>query len=179
MKRVIVLALALAQFALGAVAQDQTEPPAAPPPPPCSWDEYRQFDFWIGEWEVRDGNGKLQGRNTIESILGGCALNESWEGATGSIGQSYNSYDRQTRQWHQTWIDNGGLLLKLDGGLEGNAMVLRGAGKARGGAGIEHEITWTPLDDGRVKQHWRTSRDGGKSWNDAFIGFYARTDPVE
>jgi len=42
------------------------------PPAPCGQDEYRQFDFWIGSWEVRDANGSLQGHDTIEPILGGC-----------------------------------------------------------------------------------------------------------
>ncbi len=175
MKRTLVLALILPLLAVSAVAQDD----ATAPPPPCSSDEYRQFDFWIGEWEVRDANGSLQGRNTIRSILGGCALQENWEGASGSVGESYNIYDRQTGKWHQTWVSNGGFLLEIDGGLDGNAMVMRGGGKASDGASIVNEIAWTPLEDGRVKQHWRTSRDRGETWSDAFVGFYAREDPDE
>lgn len=30
---------------------------AAAPPPDCSGAEYRQFDFWIGEFEVRSADG--------------------------------------------------------------------------------------------------------------------------
>lgn len=179
MRRAIALALLLPLCAIAAVAQDDATEPAATPPAPCGAEEYRQFDFWIGEWEVRDANGSLQGHNTITSILGGCALEESWEGVSGSIGRSFNIYDRQTKQWHQSWVDNGGLLLKLDGGLDGNAMVLRGSGVARDGSALESSITWTPIEDGRVKQHWQISRDGGATWNDVFVGFYAREEPAD
>lgn len=167
-------ALLLAASAVPARAQDEAAPAA--PPPPCAAEEYRQFDFWLGEWEVRDANGSLQGTNTIASILNGCVLSENWEGTSGSIGRSYNAYDRQTGMWHQTWVDNAGTVLKIDGGLDGNAMVMRGSGRGRDGGPVDHRITWTPLEDGRVRQHWEISRDGGATWNDAFLGFYARRE---
>jgi hypothetical protein len=150
---------------------------SAQPPqrPTCDAPEHRQFDFWIGDWEVLDAEGKPQGTNRIESILDGCVLRESWEGAGGSVGHSFNTYDRTSGQWHQTWVDNGGSLLQLDGGLEEGAMVLRGTGVSRDGGDLLHSITWTPLDDGRVKQHWQMSRDGGETWTDAFVGFYGRS----
>jgi len=53
-------------------------------------------------------------------------------------------------------------------------MVLRGETKTLAGETVLDEIAWTPLDDGRVKQHWRRSTDGGETWQDAFIGFYAK-----
>jgi len=181
MKRALALALAFALplLATSVLAQDAAPAPAAAPPLPCSAEEYRQFDFWVGQWQVKDANGSLQGTNRIDSILGGCALQEHWEGGSGSIGESYNIYDRQTRKWHQTWVDNGGLLLQIQGGITGNAMIMRGTGKARDGASVDHMITWTPLEDGRVKQHWQSSRDGGETWNDAFVGFYARVESAD
>jgi hypothetical protein len=74
-------------------------------PKACAAPEHRQFDFWIGEWEVTTPNGAPAGRNRIESILDGCALRESWAGAKGGSGNSYNAYDRQSGRWHQTWVD--------------------------------------------------------------------------
>jgi hypothetical protein len=44
----------------------------------------------------------MAGRNRIESILGGCALLETWQGAGGGHGRSLNAYDRGRRPWHQT-----------------------------------------------------------------------------
>ena len=100
-------------------AQDQK-----PAPPPCSGPEHRQFDFWVGEWDVTTPDGKPAGTNRIESILGGCVLMESWESTNGkSVGHSFNLYSSDGK-WHQTWVDNGGTLLELVGGLDGDRMVM-------------------------------------------------------
>ena len=83
----------------------------------CSGPEYRQFDFRVGDWEVRTPDGNLAGTNTITPMLNGCVLHEQWAGAGGSVGENFNIYDRQSGTWHQTWVANGGLLLRLDGGM--------------------------------------------------------------
>ena len=44
---------------------------------------YRQFDFWIGDWEVFNPQDQRVGSNRIDKVLGGCALHESWRGGTG------------------------------------------------------------------------------------------------
>jgi hypothetical protein len=33
---------------------------------------------------------------------------------------------------------------------------------------------WTPLPDGRVRQHFKESSDGGKTWTDWFDGYYSK-----
>lgn len=145
------------------------------PGPPCQGDEYRQFDFWVGAWDVFDEEGAQQGTNRIAPILDGCALQENWVGVTGSVGHSFNTFDRQTGRWHQTWIDNSGLLLLLNGEYDGTSMVLSGAGKNRDGRPVTHRITWTPLDDGRVRQHWQVQPEG-EDWKDVFVGLYTRVE---
>ena len=141
----------------------------------CSTPEYRQFDFWAGDWEVHNAAGTLAGTNTITPMLNGCVLHEQWAGAGGSDGESFNIYDQRTGTWHQTWVDNGGLLLELDGELIDGSMVLRGELKGRDGVMSQQRITWTPNDDGSVRQHWENSTDG-ESWNTAFDGTYRRRD---
>ena len=135
----------------------------------CSAPEHRQFDFWIGEWRVTLPDGKHAGDNRIEKILDGCALHESWQGASGGRGFSYNAYDRDRKVWHQTWVDKQANLLLLEGGLKNGAMVLSGTqGKTL------NRITWTPNKDGSVRQLWETSADQGKTWQIAFDGLYRR-----
>ncbi|BDX08684.1 hypothetical protein [Planctobacterium marinum] len=143
-------------------------------PPDCQSEPHRQFDFWVGDWVVSDKDGNLQGHNTIELLLNDCTLQENWRGAKGSSGKSFNLYDRQTKQWHQTWIDANGGILYLDGTLQNEVMVLEGERLGRDGKPVTHRISYTPLEDGQVKQHWQVSRDSGKTWQDAFLGFYKR-----
>ncbi|WP_223670135.1 hypothetical protein [Kangiella shandongensis] len=139
---------------------------------PCSDDEYHQFDFWVGEWEVFNPKGKKVGENTIEKILNDCSLKESWRGVSGSVGHSFNIYDNSSQQWHQTWVDNRGSLLQLDGGLVKDAMVLQGVTQGRNGV-VLNKITWTPVAD-NVRQVWQVSTDEGKTWKTIFNGLYKK-----
>jgi len=138
----------------------------------CNAAEYRQFDFWIGDWEVKDAQNKVVGFNKIFPILDGCALSENWSSVNGNPGISTNFYDKARRKWHQTWIDNNGGALYLDGGLIDGKMILEGSRPDKHGNSVIQRITWSPLDDGRVKQHWLASKDDGKTWIDVFVGFY-------
>lgn len=146
--------------------------------PPCSAPEHRQFDFWIGTWTVTGADGEVAGENTIGAILDGCALLEQWRGEAGGgqvTGTSYNAYDARRKRWHQTWVDRNGLLLLLDGGLDGEGrMVLSGELPGREGGTALHRITWTPVGPDEVRQKWEASRDGGASWETVFDGTYRR-----
>ena len=140
----------------------------------CMASQHRQFDFWIGEWNVSDARGQRAGTNRIESILGGCALAESWEGASGSRGRSLNSYDRGDNKWHQTWIDNEGTVLMISGGIVNGEMVMEGERRLADGTQTLERITWTPNKDGTVRQLWQSSRDRGMRWITVFDGTYRR-----
>jgi hypothetical protein len=140
----------------------------------CTGDKHRQFDFWLGDWQVTGPDGTVAGTNRIRSIQGGCVLHESWRGASGTTGESFNMYYNRDGLWHQTWVDNSGGRLDLIGGLRDGAMVLEGITPADDGQEVLHRITWSRLDGGRVRQHWQTSRDAGVTWADAFVGIYSK-----
>lgn len=153
----------------------QEEPVPEPVPAgKCEAAEHRQFDFWLGEWNVTSGD-QPAGTNRISSIQNGCVLQEHWQGAGagGITGTSFNIYDRATGLWHQTWVDASGTLLQLDGGIVDGAMVLSGERPARTGRGVaQHRISWMPNEDGSVRQLWEASQDGGATWNVIFDGLY-------
>lgn len=156
----------LALWAGGVAAQQPQRPPA------CTAPEHRQFDFWVGDWIVEAPNGQVAGTNVITRDLGGCVLTERWTGSRGGVGSSFNIYDAAGRRWHQTWVDNGGTLLLLDGRFENGRMVLQGEGPGANHTRVLNRITWEPLEGGRVRQHWETSPDGGATWTTAFLGTY-------
>ncbi|GIW53296.1 MAG: hypothetical protein KatS3mg081_2651 [Gemmatimonadales bacterium] len=149
---------------------------AGPQPPsrgPCAGPQYRQFDFWIGEWRV-EANGRFAGTNVIEPALDGCVIRERWTGAQGMRGTSLNIYDSRRNKWHQTWVDSRGTLLLLEGVWDGSKMVLRGTSLGAEGSPELHEISWEPLAPDRVRQLWRISRDSGATWRVVFDGLYRR-----
>ena len=145
--------------------------------PPCSAEEHRQFDFWIGSWRVETPSGQVAGYITIERT-NDCFLHESYATPTGYAGESFNIYDSARGLWHQSWVDNTGLLLRLDGGLVGDEMVLQGPGTAGDGTPVVNRITWSVVsgDPNHVRQLWETSGDGGTTWVVAFDGHYQRED---
>lgn len=166
--------LAVVSHAEGAASGPATPPPApAAPPPACTAPEHRQFDFWIGDWEVRTPDGKLAGTNRISRAFGGCVLHEQYETGRGYSGSSFNLYDASRRRWHQTWVDSGGLLLQLDGGLVDGRMVLEGETVNPDGTTSRQRITWTPNPDGSVRQFWEAT-DAAGHWTVAFDGRYTR-----
>lgn len=149
---------------------------APPPQAGCPDPVHRQFDFWLGHWDVFTPDGKKAGENRIEAIASGCALSELWTGGSGVTGNSLNIYDKTDKRWHQTWVDSTGGRLDLSGALEGRAMVLGSSGPDpdKPGVILTQRITWTPNADGSVRQHWETSNDGGKTWSTAFDGRYVK-----
>ena len=165
-RRVIVAALGFASgAALPAMAQ------SAPAQGGCTSAEHRQFDFWVGRWDVRRPDGRAAGTNAIERVLDGCALVERWTGAGPSRGMSLNFYDAAAGRWRQSWVDNQGQPLLLVGGLRDGRMVLE---SATPDSAARQRITWTPLAGGDVRQLWETSADGGATWSTAFDGRYSR-----
>ena len=173
---------ALLLLPAGLHAQQTPQPPStpAPPPPPpgCAAAEHRQFDFWLGEWQVTDSTAtRILGSNVITREESGCVVRERWTGAGGGTGQSMNFYDRRNGQWHQVWVASGGGVLRLTGGLDGTSMVLEGEGVSPTGVPVRNRIAWTPQPDGRVLQLWSTSADGGKTWRAGFDGWYTRRAP--
>lgn len=162
--------------ALPAASNAQSTANAAPRPAACARAEHRQFDFWIGEWDVIGRTGNPAGTNRIRAVHGGCALQEEWSGNGGFSGTSLNAFDASTGRWHQTWIGSDGVLLQLDGGMKDGSMELTGTTAGANGSKTLHRIRWTPLGgpQPRVRQLWESSTDGGRTWSVAFDGTYSR-----
>jgi hypothetical protein len=132
----------------------------------CNSAEHRAFDFWLGEWVVTTPNNpKMKARSSITLGYGGCAIHENYRTESGFAGKSINFYDAKKKQWHQTWIDNQGSPLFLNGNVADGKMVL---------ANNANRISWSTLEDGRVRQLWEMTKDQGKTWAVIFDGYYSK-----
>ena len=140
---------------------------------PCGSAEHRQFDFWLGDWQVQRRDGAFAGLNRIETEYGGCVVHERYATGKGYSGESLNIYDAARKVWHQTWVDSNGLLLALEGGWNGKAMVLQGESVQSNGVRARQRITWTPSPDGSVQQLWEVADEKG-AWAVVFDGRYTR-----
>ena len=141
---------------------------------PCCTDDHSAFDFWVGEWEVTNANGKPAGENTITKQEGGCVLRENWTSATpGYTGTSINFYNRTSKQWEQLWVDNSGSFLKLKGNRDGDKMILTSPEFDREGKTLKNRITWFKNEDGTVRQLWEVL-EGDTVVSVLFDGLYKR-----
>ena len=162
-------AVALAWPAFGSLAQAQ---PAAPA---CDSAEHRQFDFWVGRWDVfRSDTDQLVARSLIEKLYAGCAIRENWMPLGGTGGGSLNSYRPAERRWRQVWIDSANHLNEYEGGMAGDSMVLTGVSTKAGGERIPARITYRRRADGTVLQTGEQSKDGGRTWELRYEFVYRR-----
>lgn len=148
---------------------------------PCqSRSTFHDFDFWIGDWEVRLADGTLAGHNSITAEQGHCVLVERWRGISGGTGTSINYYDDAAGEWVQVWTAAGGSQIVIRGGLTDEGMLLTGTLHNVGTeASLPFRGLWTLLDDGRVRQFFEQSNDDGKTWAPWFEGFYQRIDAAD
>lgn len=163
------LAVCLVLVAAPALGQqDQTNPCEENP-------HYRDFDFWIGEWEVFTADGSKAGENSIQYEESGCLVVERWMSANGGTGQSYNYYDPSTDKWRQVWVSQPAII-DYEGGLtDDGSMELRGEiTYQRTGQTAEFMGIWTPQEDGSVRQHFEQYDSEKGEWSPWFTGIYRR-----
>ncbi|MBL0356609.1 MAG: hypothetical protein IPP72_06780 [Chitinophagaceae bacterium] len=142
---------------------------------PCSEPVYRQFDFWLGEWEVFNTNGSKAGDSKILIMLDSCVIREEWTSTTLQqgvryAGRSYNTYNKAKKTWQQYWVDNaGGVTEFCNGHFENNKMILETDNtKQPDGTYKIQKMTFYGLGPDKVRQWGESSTDGGKTWNTDF-----------
>jgi hypothetical protein len=139
----------------------------------CPASQYRQFDFFVGHWNVYDGQGKLVGTDVVKTELKGCVISERFTGNDGGIGIGLSGYQPATRTWYQDFMGDDGLLVTLRGRPSGSAaMVLNGDDYRHGKHRLDRGV-WT-VRRNEVEELWTGSTDGGKTWTTIFDGFFRR-----
>jgi hypothetical protein len=180
--------MTLAALVLAVTLQPQAAPPAPRPTFDCTGPQHRQFDFWVGEWDVvpnPDTTPPQQGgptprepaRSVIEKTQGGCVILETWDDRQGGTGQSFNIYDRVSLQWHQVWVSNTGDLHFYHGGLQNGRMVYMGEVPLGPGARVQGRrtvrLTFEALGPDKVRQ-FSESLNADGTWSTSYDLIYTR-----
>jgi tetratricopeptide (TPR) repeat protein len=142
---------------------------------PCTASpEYRQFDFWIGEWEVQTASGQPAGKSSVQLILGDCVIFENWTGALGMNGKSFNIYNATRRQWQQTWVNDRGISTEFAGEFKNDRMEFLVEQVGPDANKQLRRMTLFNLDPDRVRQLGEISTDEGKTWSVQYDLLYLR-----
>jgi hypothetical protein len=144
----------------------------------CNGPEYRQFDFWVGDWDVvdRDRPTLVIARARVELILDNCVLHERYEQTDGKKGESFSMYDSTRNRWHQSWVTNRGELLMIDGQLGNGILTLAGSDIGPDGNVRKVRGSWQRVDEG-VREVASRSADGGVSWIPWFDLIFRKHQP--
>ena len=136
----------------------------------CPDPEFRQFDFWMGDWDTFESDHSIPesiARARVTPIAAGCAIHELYEQTDGLIGDSILSYDPVRKVWQQTWVDNRGSLIVISGAFKDGAVSMEGEMRLQNGKLFLQRISWKAEGDG-VREFSMRSKDGGKTWEPFF-----------
>jgi tetratricopeptide (TPR) repeat protein len=137
---------------------------------PCAYKtENRQFDFWVGDWDVvTTKEGATAGTSHIERTLGDCVIWENWTSlgnSAGYAGKSYNIYNPDLARWEQFWVDNMAGMIHFYGGLKDGVMdFYTDEVPQSDGTRLKRHLQFFNLGADRVRQFSQGSTDGGKTW---------------
>ena len=146
---------------------------------PCAYTaENRQFDFWLGEWDVSTTQGSIPaGTSKIELILEDCVVLENWKSLNNPYsGKSYNIYDQALKRWEQYWVDNVGGNIFFHGKLLKDGLMDYWTDDIPQSTGpsVRRHLQFTAMGPDKVRQLSRGSTDGGITWNVEYDFLYVR-----
>jgi tetratricopeptide (TPR) repeat protein len=145
---------------------------------PCAdTPENRQFDFWLGEWDVETTQGGVPaGQSRIELILGDCVVQENWQSNGNPYsGKSYNMYNAALKRWEQYWVDNSAGNIFFYGGLKDGVMEYwTDEIPQPSGPPLKRHLQFFKLGPDKVRQFSQGSTDGGKTWKPEYDFTYIR-----
>lgn len=169
-------------FARGLVAALLALPVAvSAQPTTCDGDLFETLDFWVGAWDVYQGEQQV-GQSQVEKALAGCAVIERWTDGRGWQGMSLFYVEPHAGEWKQVWVTEralapGGTKEKdLVERLDDGSVRFQGVVPSPNGGSWLDRTTLTPLPEGRVRQRIETSVDG-EAWQVRFEAVYVPVEP--
>lgn len=141
----------------------------------CCTEQHKEFDFWLGSWNLVKPDGTIAGTNKIVKQQGNCIIRENFKSAKSQYtGTSINFYNTKSKQWEQIWTDNSGKILHLKGNRTGNKMILRSDDEEdRNGNQFYFQVTWTLNKAGSVRQYYEKVDNNGNH-SVVFDGLYKK-----
>jgi hypothetical protein len=194
MLKKILLAGAIASLPLASAAQQQAAPPSPDTmsrqqlrdevarlrplvrsgavlpqrPAGCTSEESRQFDFWLGEWDVSPSgasSGAIIAESSITLIDQGCVIMEHWRPFAAAHGHSLNMYDPATQSWHQSWMAASPLRTEYRGAFSNGVMSFEALTPLPGvPEDARSRMNFQRIDENTVRQWGEQLNAGETEW---------------
>lgn len=126
------------------------------------------FDFWVGDWSLTwtSADGKTEkGTNHIVKILDDMVIQENFSDGKNSFkGTSLSVYNPRLKTWNQTWADNQGGYIHLEGVVSEGKRIFQTQPKEVNGINVIRRMVFYDIKPNTFTWDWEQSQDGGKSW---------------
>ena len=125
----------------------------------------RRFDFWTGQWETVSGEA-VYGHASVNRTFGGRGFQQTATALDGTVRSSSQYIFRaQSQSWRQLWMDGDGSYAVLEGGLDGDRMVMTMT-SLDGVAQVSGRSVFSNITADGFDYEWQTSADGGQTWSE-------------
>lgn len=149
----------------------------------CATPNDGYFNFLIGKWRGEERASEAKSSTVISTseveitqILGGCALQESWQvqadGKKLFSAILLRAYDAKSHRWMLSYIDDGQNFQIYEGLKDKDGWSFYRERIANGKT-VRIKITWKPYEKG-FTQTVERSTDGGQTWSLGAIITYSR-----
>jgi len=165
--------------ALGLAAPALAQESPDPADPGCAAEEYRQLDFWVGDWSLAwtnpDGTSG-EGHNEISLQYRDCVVYEQFSAPEMDFyGMSVSTYDAPLGVWRQTWVDDQGGYIDLVGGpAEGEAHDFEMEAVRLTDDAPHMRMIWQDVTDDSLTWRWQGRDSGSAAWEDRWVIRYQR-----
>ena len=144
---------------------------------PCLHNAHaREFDFWIGDWDVYPtGGSQIVGSSKVEMEAGGCFILENWT-AIGypNTGKSMNFVDPATNKWKQVWVGSGGAVTEYVNGVYKDSVMEFESSSSNAQGNTKIRFRFFNQGTNQVRQFQESSTDDGKTWSVNYDLTYVR-----
>jgi hypothetical protein len=146
---------------------------------PCQDEEFRQLDFWVGEWDLEwDVTDGKPGRGTniiTKTPFGDCVITENFDGAPTQQfkGMSVSTYHKPAGVWRQTWVDDQGGYFALSGGSQEDGTFKLDMTRLKETA-TYRRMVWKDIKTDSLTWYWQGHGLSETEWKDLWVIRYTR-----
>ena len=151
----------------------------------------RDFDFWMGRWNVRNRyvkkrlagsheSDEFESTVTARPLLDGLGNEDEFrtDYRGGFVGMSFRFFDPETKQWWIYWADtrrSGRLDPPVVGAFDGDVGVFEGD-DTFDGRPIRVRFIWSGVGTPSPRWEQAFSEDGGETWETNWIMDFTRAE---
>ncbi len=187
----ITLAAALLAAVMASVAPAQSSQDNSNPAKDANMTGLHDFDFLVGQWQVRHRLLKerlanshewieFEGTLTTRQLMGGRVNmgDNVFNKPGGDIrGVSLRSYDPKTGEWAVWWLDGRNPSANFDPPIKGhfeNGVGTFESDDTLRGKPVRLRVTWSHITSASARWEQALSPDGGKTWETNWISDFQR-----